>query len=298
MGLFGKKKTEMPRGRRSSNSEKGPVYSYYNNREQDPEAKQNRKKPGRLNSAKDFLHSLPGYIAVAVILGCVFYSFGLTTNPKIVIVNDQEQGVQPFLRTPEAYQEAVSSQLAGSIFNRTKLSINTAKTEEAIKQQLPEVGQASITLPIIGRNPVVYLKIAEPAFVLQPEGSAAFVIDNQGRAVVPASELPQLQHDLVRIDDKSGLPIEQGKTVLPTDQIAFLHEVRAQLTAANVSINHFSLPPEANALRVHPAKAGYYVKFNFLGDAREQTGRYLAVRKKANPQTYIDVRVDDRVYVR
>lgn len=298
MGIFGKKSSPAQRTRRSASGGKSPVYSYYNNHESDAGSEQARKNQGRLVKAKELLHSLPGYFAVVVILGCVFYSFGLTANPKVVIVNDQEQGVQPFLRTAQTYQDAVADQLNKSVFNRTKLSINTAKVEESIKANLPEVGEVSITLPIIGRNPVVYLRIAEPAFVLQPESGQAFVVDEQGRAVVPSSELPELEHNLVRVDDKSGLPVEQGKNVLPTDQIAFLHEIKTQFEAVNLSVDHFTLPPEANSLRVYPSDQKYYIKFTFTGSAREQVGRYLAAHKKVTSQKYIDVRVNDRVYVR
>ncbi len=297
MGFFNSKKSDEPRARRAQNSNKSPAYSYYNNREQTSDAQDVRKKSGRLARVKDVLHSLPGYIAVIVIFGCIIFSLGLTTNPKVIVVNDQEQGVQPFLRTPEVYQTAVSGQLGTSVLNRSKLSIHTANVEAAIKQALPEVGEVSITLPIIGRNPVVYLKLTEPAFVLQPKNGEAFVVDDQGRAVLPASELPDAVA-LSRIDDKSDLPIEQGKSVLPADQIAFLYEIRAQFDARGVKISHFTLPSEANSLRVYPAKKPYYIKFSFSSDARVQAGRYLAAHKKIKPLMYVDVRVDNRIYVR
>lgn len=300
MGLFRKKSASAePRARRSAaGSSKSPVYSYYNNREQEPDAQDIRKKAGRVAQIKDILHSLPGYIAMVIILGCLVFSLGLTTNPKVVVVNEQEQGVQPFLRSSEAYQDAVSAELSGSVLNRTKLSINTAKVEQDLKNALPEVGEASITLPIIGRNPVVYLKIAEPAFVLKPENGEAYVIDDQGRAVVPTSEVPEVATSLTRVDDMSGLPIEQGKAVVPADQVAFLHEIRAQFDAAHIAISHFSLPSEANSLRVHPTKKSYYIKFSFTSDPRRQAGRYLAARSKIKPLQYVDVRVDERIYVR
>lgn len=96
MGLFTKKTTaNEPRARRgAANSGKSPVYSYYNNREQEPVAQDARKKSGRIARIKDLLHSLPGYIAVVVIFGCLVFSLGLTTNPKVVVVNEQEQGIR------------------------------------------------------------------------------------------------------------------------------------------------------------------------------------------------------------
>jgi hypothetical protein len=52
---------------------------------------------------------------------------------------------------------------------------------------------------------------------------------------------------------------------------------------------------------MHINGAGYFVKFNLHGDAREEAGSYLAVKdylasNQKTPGEYVDVRVENRAY--
>ncbi len=297
MRIFRKKQKDSGRVRPGS-TDKRPAYSYYQNREQGDDHVASSLK-SRTSGIKNLLHNVPAYIAVAVIIGCGVYSLGLTANPKIIVVNEQQQGVQPFLRSTEAYQKVASEALSRSLLNRTKLTINTEKVATELRGALPELRDASLTLPLIGRNPVVYLQIAEPAFVIRNDLGHSFVIDEQGRAVVASTEATELTRSLIVVHDKSGLPLEPGAAVLPASHVAFLASIRDQLAAKNVEIESITLPQEANALELRLKKAGYFLKMNFSVDANSQVGRYLAVKKKTTADTtYVDVRVDDRVYIR
>ena len=74
-----------------------------------------------------------------------------------------------------------------------------------------------------------------------------------------------------------------------------------QLEAKNISIKTLQLPNLINELRVVTTEKDYFIKFDMYGDARLQTGTFLALRKRfisqnTSPVEYIDVRVPERTY--
>jgi hypothetical protein len=293
--MFGKNKNIEPTQRRRPSMRRAQTYYY----------KQGDAPAASVNSDQiRWWHNIPTYIAAIVIIICLIYSLLLSSKPKIVIINDQATAIKPFLRSNEAYQAAVEGVLARSLFNRTKLTLNTEKIESEVSQQLSEATEVSIALPIIGRHPLVYLRIAEPALVLTNQTSS-FVIDEQGRAVLATAELPDpsTSSTLLVVEDESGVAIESGKQALTKDYVTFMSQARLLLAEKDVTVQKMVLPPRVNELHIYPKNAAYYLKYNFLIDVREQTGKYLAVSRGLNkenskPKQYIDLRVEDRVYVR
>ncbi len=295
--MFGKKKQA---GRRSYATERAQTYYYSQGKKEDKTKSTSSKGRSRFS----WLHNVPAYIATFIIVCCLLYSLLLNTKPKIVIVNDQDTAVQPFLRTNDAYRDIVQRELKQSIFNRSKITFNTDVVAGKVGDALPEASDVSITLPIIGRNPVVYLRISEPEFVLVSSG-ASFVVDEQGRAVVPSSELPDVDFtkQLIVVTDESNIGLEAGKQAMTTDQVKFIHDVGLLLSEGGIKVSKMVLPTVVNELHVYPDGHDYYIKYNFILDAREQTGKYLAVKHQLNkqkspPSEYVDVRVEDRAYVR
>ena len=296
MGLFKKKLDIRQRIRPQRKSEK-KVFSYYQNRADELDT----PKSQRNDSSSSFLHKLPGYIAALVIFCSFAYSLTLTTNPKVIIVNDQEQAVQAFLRSHETYEEIAQAALKSPL-SRTKLTINTTKIAEDLKPLIPEATDVSITLPLVGRNPVVYIRIAEPALVLDNETGRSYVVDEQGRAVTEGANL-QENLELIKVTDKTGVHVNIGEFVLPADHIEFIKQIEYQLNNAKVSIQMLVLPQRPNEVHVYIKKSKYYAKYNILEDVKEQVGRHLALEKyirskNITPKQYIDVRVPDRAYIR
>lgn len=299
--MFGKNKDNKSSSRkRPFQTKRAQTYYYKNNLSEQKPAGDMRSQRRRFA----WIHNLPAYVAALIIVGSLLYSLVLYPSPKIVIVNNQETAVQPFLRSKDAYEDIVRNQLDNSLLNRTKLTLNTDKAAGEIATELPEATDVSITLPIIGRHPVVYLRIAEPSFVLANE-SGSYVIDEQGRAVVATQELPDpdFVKKLVVVNDESGVAIEVGKQAIPKDQVKFINSIKTLLADRGVKVKKMVLPSVVNELHVYPSKTSYFVKYNFLLDAREQTGKYIALAKQLKkdnvvPSSYVDVRVEERAYVR
>lgn len=298
--MFGKNKAQNTAKRQTRQVGRAQTY-YYKQGDSHTSAERPTSQRGRWWQR---LQNLPTYMAAIVIIGCLLYTLSLSTTPKIVVVNDQDSAIQPFLRTATSYQTVASQELTSSFLNRTKLTFNTMTVAEALRAQLPEATDISITLPILGRSPVIYMRIAEPAFLLASE-AGIFVVDEQGRAVINYQDMPQtdITKDLLKLTDESGTAIEPGQQAMTKDHVSFIIATMSLLKEKGMGVEKMVLPAQANELHLYPQGEKYFVKYNFLLDVKEQTGKYLATktqlrRDASSAKQYIDVRVEDRVYVR
>lgn len=302
--MWGRKKQDRSREQRQRGSvgsqRSGGAFSYYQNRviPGDESVSASKRRESKQLRAVRTRH-IPTLIALIIVVICFGYILSLSQDPRIVIVNQQEQATQSLLRPIETYQDAGREILKSSPLNKTKLLINTAAVQRDIQSQFPEVAKATVSLPLVNRRPVIYLQITQPVFLLR-YGADMYALDEQGRIMMKGdSTLPH--SDLVVIEDQNAQPPEVGKSFLPSSDIRFMQEVSGQLRAKGITNFSFTLPPLANEVYLKPADKPYYVKMTFSGDARMQAGAYLAVRQKLetdkiNPTEYIDVRVDDRAY--
>jgi cell division septal protein FtsQ len=205
-----------------------------------------------------------------------------------------------FLRDQAEYQAAADKLLASSIWNRNKITINTGQISRQLTERFPELSSASVTLPMLAHRPIVYVQPAEAALVVAAN-NGAFVIDQNGRALMPSANLPTARN-LPQLVDQSGLPVRTGSQVLTSDDISFIQTVLTELGAKHVRVSSMVLPVESQELDVYIDGQPYFVKFNLANDdARLQAGTYLATaaqlkRQQMTPKKYVDVRVDGRAY--
>lgn len=230
-------------------------------------------------------------------------SLFLSRSTEIISLTGSDNR-QVFLRSPQTYQLAASAILASSWLNTNKLTADTKKIATTMQEQFPELEQVSVTLPIIGRQPVIYILPARPALLLKDSTGGVYIVDSHGRALINASQVSKVEKlGLVIVEDQSGLPVKLGQTALPSNNVAFITEVLGQLRVKKVNVSGLVLPKATNELDVRVEGVPYMVKFNLRGDAREEAGAYLAVkqhleRENKMPAQYIDVRADNKAYYR
>jgi hypothetical protein len=240
-------------------------------------------------------------LAVLLLAAIICLISVLTLTPSANLQLPKNSG-QTWLRPTSAYQEAADQLLASSIWNRNKITINTAHLSAAMAQRFPELSGVSVALPLIGHRPVVYLEPATAALILSgPSGS--YVIGANGRALVavtPAQSIAKL--GLPVITDQSGVTLKVGSQALSSTAVRFIQVVVAELTAKSLSPGQMILPAAASELDVHLNGKPYFVKFNLHNDdPRQQAGTFLATianlqGKGITPAQYVDVRVDGRAY--
>ena len=299
-----RKKRSQSEKRRVSHSESSTKYSYYQNR--DDSGRSQRGAPSVSASRQSrvaFLSHIPVFIAGACIILCLIYIMTLASQANVIVVNEQNQAVQSLLRDSDVYELAVAEELANSPFNRTKLTINTDAIAEGLHKKFPEATDIAVTLPLLGRRPVVYMRIAEPVINLSAS-TGNYAVDEKGRAVIALDNTSNFSEiKLLRVIDQTGLDIQDSQQALPRYYVEFIQEVNTQLSAAGLMIDEMILPPLAHELHVSLDGIPYFIKFDVAGDAREQAGAFIATwqqmgQRGISPAEYVDVRVEERVYYR
>lgn len=299
MGLLGRKPA--PQGRRSSVGSKAganQVFSYHASRSSADVPRARHEQPQRSGMFMTRLVRLPMVFSIVLIVGCLLYVSLLNSNPRVMLVASASG--KSLQRSETTYQSFIANELARSFTNKSKLTINAKSITTALQNKYPEVSSAVITLPLIGHRPIVYISVSSPALILATT-SGAYYISQDGRPLVRVADVTNPVTGLTTVSDATGISITVGEQALPTNTVAFITEVLEQLKASNIPINQASLPLEANELEVRVSGQPYKVRYNLLGDAKLQTGTFLAVKSRLQgsgevPHEYIDVRVASRAY--
>ena len=242
-------------------------------------------------------------VATVLLLALAVTNLTVNTDPEVIVLADTGQR-QLLLRSQETYHQAARAVLGSSVANTNKLTLNSAHVASELRKQFAELEDVSVTLPIIGRRPTIYIQPARPAILVRTPTGEVFVVDASGRALMSASQITKAEKlGLAVVEDQSGLAVTPGQNVLPSGSIDFITEVVGQLKAKNLKPAALTLPTAANELDLRLEGQPYTVKFNLRGNAREEAGAFLALkqyleRQGKTPGSYIDVRVANKAYYR
>jgi hypothetical protein len=276
-------------------SQSPPAFSYRSSRRSPQETTPTRTKIGH------FWLQRFGLIILLLAVGVSTINvLSLSTTAKILPLGSDSS--QVFLRDQAVYGAAADQLLKSSIWNRDKITVNTAQVRQSMLKQFPELTNVSITLPLLAHRPLVYVEAAQPILVLV-NASGAFIIDATGKALLQAANQAALdQPQLPVLHDQSGLKITVNRQALPADDVSFIQIVLAELATRHFTAAALTLPAAASELDVQIAGQPYFVKFNLeTNTPREQAGTFLATitqlqRQNTLPAKYVDVRVDGRAY--
>lgn len=299
-------KKVQPERRRASTELRAPIYSYYSRRSAVPEAdgrQLHRPKVPAEAASKAMRYSLRrfGFVTVALALAVSLISIlSLSTNPRILPLDPDRRS---FLHSQQDYQQAAHTLLSRSLFNRSKLTINTGALGTQLLKQFPDIAVVTVKLPLIDRRPIFYLRPAEPVLLIHTVHGHSYIVDSTGKAIASSSTKPSADTaGLPLLSDESGAPISVGSQALPTSTVAFAQAAKFQLEQKSLHISTLTLSGDGNELDAYLYGQSYYVKFNLAsGTAKEQVGTYLAVRHYLQeqgtvPASYIDVRLEGRAY--
>ncbi|HSH18431.1 MAG TPA: hypothetical protein VK978_03530, partial [Candidatus Saccharimonadales bacterium] len=226
----------------------------------------------------------------------------LSGPPKVQLVT--ANGSAYFMQAPEAYATTAARTMDGSVLNKNKLTIDTGKISQELARNYPEIKTATVVLPLVGTQPTVYIEPYRPSFILITTSSSAYLLDENGRALVSTSQITDTgELSVPTVQDKSGLAVKLGDQVLARATVGFVEQVLAVLESQDVEISSLVLPPGSSEVDIAIAGKPYVGKFNLQGDARLQAGTFMATKRKleaakVTPGQYIDVRVPERAYIR
>jgi hypothetical protein len=303
-----RKKASVSTRRQRISAESGkaaPTLSYYSRRSEQElntgrQIQREPRKPVASKFVSFWVRKFGLIVLLIALLAAVINSLTLSTNAKVISLSSG--GNASFLHTQAVYQTAASKLLAGSIWNRNKITVDTAGFSRKLQAEFPELSKVSVTLPLLAHRPLVYIQPAQPAVIIV--GSAgSFVLDSDGNALLRGASTASLAYlDLPVVTDQSNLKLSLDHQALTGSDISFIQTVIAQLAARHVTVSTMTLPAATSELDVAIGGQPYFVKFNLQGsDARQQAGTFLATQARLQsegitPTRYIDVRVDGRAY--
>ena len=243
--------------------------------------------------AKTRAHSLPTYVAIVVIIASLLYSSVLGSKPLVVVSADTG------LFTKTYYEDYAARLASGSIMNRSKLTFDSRSFSSKLRDALPEVKEANVHIPLLGRRLVVGLSFVAPAYIFRVSGRD-YIVGENGVVLAAASDVDKSKAAHLRLlEDKAPLQVSVGKTVLLASDVAFIRTVTNELAANGITVTSMVLPQGAGELYAYTSS--YYIKFSFVGDAKQQVGACIAVLHTLGntlPAEYIDARVGERVFVK
>lgn len=258
----------------------------------------------RLPSRFQRLRKHSGWLlAIIVVLSLTVYELQLSTTPKVVSLATSSD--VPFLQDSSVYQQTARLMFAESAANRNKLTVNANDIAVRLQKRFPELQEVSVSLPIIGATPTIFVRPAEPAMVLA-SGNGTFIVDENGRALAEATAGTNLRRlQVPSVTDQSGLGVKLGKQVLPRSAAAFIGTIATQLKAQKMTVQSMTLPAAAGELDVYISGKPFFIKFNLEQGTEDvalrQVGTLIAVLKKleregVRPSQYVDVRLEGRAY--
>lgn len=259
-----------------------------------------RRLPTRFQRLRK--HS-PWLLGGLLVLALGVYEMQLSTTAKVVSLAHSSDA--PFLQDSKIYQQAASQMFAETASNRNKLTVNVADIASRLQQRFPELQEVSISLPIIGDTPTIFVRPAAPAMVLAAS-NGTFIVDENGRALAEATAGTNLRRlQVPSVTDQSGLSVRLGKQVVPRSAAAFINTVAMQLQAQKIGVQSMTLPVAAGELDVYISGKPYFVKFNIQKGSEDsplvQVGTLIALLRKLEregraPVQYVDVRLEGRAY--
>lgn len=247
------------------------------------------------------LGKLPLRILLVVIGLFLLSSLYVSSEPALV-VETSEPATPTLLQDQQVYEQAAAQLIGGSPFNHVKPLLNTGRIAAELDKQFPELGDVSVALPSFGHRLEIHAEPATPALIMSNNTGQSFVLDTNGRALMPSAQAPGVgKLGLPVVTDQSGITLRAGQAAIPSSTARFITEVTGQLKAAKLSISSLTLPKGASELDVRLEGRPYAVKFNLMADGRVEAGSFLAVKQQLErdnktPANYIDVRVDGRAY--
>lgn len=274
------------------------VFSYHSNRSAaTPEP---RRTPGFETITSKRWHHVPFLLTAGLFVVVLLNNLMVSTSVRVIVPTMQTPS-SPLLQPTKVYQDAAEKQLKSSVFNRTKLTIDTSQFDQDMQKQFPDLSNVSIALPLMGHRPIVSLTPVKPALIMT-NSQTAVVIDETGRAVAKVGDVASsLTQSLPKLSDESNVPIELGKGTITQQSVTFITTFIQELKVKSITVSSLSLPSRANELLVKVNGSNYVIKCSLITDPRIAAGQYLAVRHKleqdhVTPAEYVDVRVEEKVF--
>lgn len=199
--------------------------------------------------------------------------------------------------------KTASNYVNSSILNQTKVFFNRNNLKNLLMKDYGFIDNINIQTKLFSNNIDIYIFMGNPVIYYSNKNNN-YLIDQNGQLENTNYIEPILgQMKLIHVTDQGVIPLKLGEYLLSTQEVTEIEEIYNKLSQDNgYNITNFVLNENGSEIDAYFSKFKYFAKFNLLeGGINLQIGRFLAIEKyltanKIIPNSYIDVRVDGRVY--
>ncbi len=303
MGGFSRSFQPRNKDRVNDRLKQAPTFSYRANRTSKEDSTGSRRpqtvKPRKLNFR---WQHVPTYVVCLLGVVSLFYILSLTTTPRLAIKRPANEQQSILTQPASIYQAEAEKILSFSLLNRSKITIDTVAFNEAMSKKFPEIKTVAVTLPLMGRRPIVEVVIDQPALLYKTTSGQEYLLNEQGEVMRAASEVSGLSGiSLPRVNDLAQKKVEPGANAIPGQGVDFITTFIQQLSAKNIKVTETTMPPLASEVQFRMDGVSYFVKASLLNDSRQSAGTFLALkaqldRESIKPGEYVDVRVEEKAF--
>ncbi len=289
------KKTAPVERRRVSRGPEASVYSYRAVRRPSEETLSPQTNRRLRTQFKKVLKNFERVVIVATV-GIVLVYYSLLGSVPEVAVTGAQGGVP--IRSNAAYKSIAEQAVAGSWWNKNKITLNTKGVAESIRREAPEAREINVRASLLGKRPIVTLSVKSAILRIKKDGKISVLTDDGQLVSVPSGNYDVLP----LVEDKSGLPFDAGQKLITTTAVQHIQALEKYFASqAAIKLQSLDLPPAPNEVWARIEGRPYFVKFTFDQDPRVAFGTLLATLKnlsdrRVTPAEYIDVRVEGKVF--
>ncbi len=290
----------------TQNQTKAPVLRYYKpdrlEKRSTPltrgESTERMKSDDKNSTLISFFVRWAGFAIIGLLL---FINF-TTTQPGVKFVDYDE-----VYQSQDSYRSGIAEIYEQSWTNKGKLTMQTADFERSIKNKFPEVDGATVVVPLVGRQVQVGMSFVDPLGRLQASAGQQGIIGTNGSLLtLESSEQINARYAHLPIISLPNMPYEKGQSLLTNDEVELIMLLRTELDGSEpfrYQLKSIEYDVKKRDILVRFFSVPYYAKLTPERTARDQVGALVATLRYAleqgiQPQEYVDVRVDDRTFVR
>ncbi len=229
-----------------------------------------------------------------------------TISDAIVKINSDSQA--NLYRSLEEYREGINNIFESNFKNRSKFMLNSSSFETKIKTMFPEVESAVVVTPLAGRRLQVGLELEKPLARLNQALSNSQAVLSYSGTVVLEDDATLINEKFAQIPSISipNITYSVGDQILTSSEAGLIRLLINEFdgsTPYRHKVKSIEFDVQKREIRVRFESVSYFAKLTPERESRVQVGALVSALKSMTEQSslpteYIDVRVDDRVFVK
>jgi len=265
--------------------------------------RESAKSAGKLEA---FVRALPRRVLFIIIVALLLVNTTVSTFDIAFSSSAYSADFSPFQKRLETeYKAGIQSIFDSSVLYKNKLTLNSQGFELELEQKFPEIESSSVIVPLAGRELRVNIAPAIPILRYSSQNQYGVIVGNGVYVQISEDDYLSLT-TLPVLSLQRDVAVSRGSQVLTSKEVSLLSLAAAELdgsTETRPEVISVLFDVERREIQLRFDGANYFAKLTPERESRGQIGALVATitglsSSSSLPETFIDVRVEDRVFVK